>query len=311
MKFKKGEIDTLKSLIIMIIVLSLIAGVVLLKALPFMKEKQKQESCTSSIMYADASADMSRGFGSKRITCTSKRIEISEHDITDNRNNLDRDKIFRKIAHQIYACKVTIGNFDLFPFSDWEGEEKKFGLLCSRFDFSDEAVEKIGDDKLKVAELMLYMATNNLPTQKFTFFQHLYGREATEDEITYFEEQIDTSLQYINVSQDYVVLWHLDYTGNSLLGIILRLGNPIGGISMFFRPISRRWRDLAANGNLTGVDLTEPIEEAGGIIAGTALQVGRQNALAYSSIQFIPIEMIQEKIETPDGNKDYFDVLLN
>lgn len=197
---KKGDMSVTNMLILAVIV-----GILLLvftgKVANFFSDSGKTEVCKASILKASVVKDFSFGLSSSAPSCN----DLPDVKIT----KLDDNAIKKQIADSMLACWSMVGKGNLDPYKEFGGKQK-YCMICSDVIFED-IVEKADNQKYELKDMMYWLATHNVPGQKASYFETLYGIKP--DTMTIKQMQGENKF---DITQPYVVVWTTsksDWTG--------------------------------------------------------------------------------------------------
>ncbi|MFH1064248.1 MAG: hypothetical protein V1729_04165 [Candidatus Woesearchaeota archaeon] len=197
------------------------------------------------------------------IDCKTKEIIIEPEDVKrGGRGKIDDDLVKGKFALALRDCWNIVGAGKLNPFQyAWPRKDVTFCMKCATIEFSDaflkdakwepiefnlpENYESNSDDFSNWADLeaatasapayngdsyelhglQYWLATRRIPLEEQTFYQYMYGRAPTIEELT----KMKTAPEYYPLDKEYSVIWRfvrLDGKA-SLLALAI---NPVGAV---------------------------------------------------------------------------------
>jgi len=234
MKKKSMVANTLVILIIFIVACFVILMIVA-KVITVGSGTSKRELCKLSIAAAAKSKSVNIIGGGKPLfdlNCEAQEFVIKREEVLDTQK-ISKDKVYAKLASEMYSCWDMIGKGKIDPFYEGGGNTN-FCMICSEVKFDRNYLKD--KDKPKLDNFWLWLTGNNVPGQELNFYQSITEQKITDDVLTKLNE--DELNKEIDPAETYYIVWRAEKDGRSMWQMHLSTGlssliGPIGAIIGF------------------------------------------------------------------------------
>lgn len=192
-------------------------------------------------------------------------------------NDLDRNKVYEKIAQNMYTCwdQYGQGESDFYSNIDW-GPRNLYCRVCSEIKFSDDVKQKIKE--IDVDEFEIYLNDHNPPNSKITYADFFI--KAENSKIDFGEGKIPLDQNLYTMFTAYKVG---DYSGGGLFNKLVTAplsvivgGSQIPGAGKAVKGIGGlvKFKTSGIPGPYSGTGTASTITKGGGWIGLAIVYVG-------------------------------------
>jgi len=224
----------------------------------------RDEACRKSIQFASISkklpsADGPIGTGRSYVPlqCDREDIILKHKDIVED-GKINQNKAHKIIADEMYRCWRKTGEGKIDPFSNWDLDGESLCMMCGVIRFDDKLkdfIRKKSEQSTKVNDYMVegflpYLMKTQVPYQKVSYYEALYGKKPTVEDLKKAEEDAEKVNEVISPGSVILVqMYKLESKstfGTYTRYIIAGVGITAAAITLLFPPTWPAWGSVLA-----------------------------------------------------------------
>jgi hypothetical protein len=216
---RKAELGVLVTLIIVVM-----AAVPLIylgyKIVMGSDDMNNDEKCRLSIFAADQMSKIKKSTADAvdlvpNLECKPKEVIVKEKQVVrTSGGSIDDDLINGIIANEMYRCWNMVGSGKLDPFRAlWPKFDRTYCMTCATIDFDKSLIDKAKKESYRMKGLRFFLATKRIPGSQQSFYQYMYGKEASTKELEYLKA---AKVDEWPLDKSYSIIWRFERQDKSL-----------------------------------------------------------------------------------------------